>query len=74
MVTAKVKLTSKQFYGEGPEATVTMRFNADYADGRNKEWAANTPSLSLEMTVKGTIAEKFSTGTPYTLTFEPDVG
>jgi hypothetical protein len=65
-VTAKVKLSSK---GDGPGA-VPLVFYADYAEGRNKEWAAATPTLSLNMTVKPEVAELFEVGKPYTLTFE----
>lgn len=72
MVTAKVVCNSKQESGEGTDRVVTVNFSADYADERNKEWAANTPSLSLTMTLKGPVADRFEAGDRYTLTFEPE--
>lgn len=52
----------------------SVHFNADYADGRNKEWAKYTPGLSLGMTVLDEIVERegFVYGKRYTLLFEPD--
>lgn len=66
-VTAKVKLDRKD---EGA-GQVSLAFSPDYADGRNAEWAAYTPALSLQMTVKPEVATHFEQGKPYTLTFEP---
>ena len=68
-VTAKVKCTNKTEQGNGSWA---LAFFADYADGRNKEWADATPSLYLTMTVKPDKGELFELGTAYTLTFEAD--
>lgn len=51
----------------------TVQMTADYADGRNKEWAAATPTLNLNMTVKKDFAEFFEPGATFTLTFEKDV-
>lgn len=66
-VTAKVKCLSKEDAGD----QVHLRFEPDYSDGRNAEWAKYTPSLSLSMNVKGDVAERFEPGGKYTLTFEP---
>jgi hypothetical protein len=41
----------------------------DHADGRNKEWAAATPSLSLQMTLNGKAADLFEQGKRYELRF-----
>lgn len=65
-ITAKVKLTGRE---EGWDKQLNLRFEPDYAEGRNTEWAAATPSLQLQMTVKGDVAEHFQPGA-YTLTFE----
>lgn len=63
--TAKVKLASAE-----PQGNQTLlRFEPDYADDRNQEWAAATPHLQLSMTVKGDVASNFEPGA-YTLTFE----
>jgi len=66
-VTAKVKLTSKTDNGDGQ---VYLTFNADYEDGRNKEWSKYTPALTLNMYVKQEITDLFPTDQTYTLTFE----
>lgn len=68
MITAKVVLNNRTEAGED----VTLTFNADYAEGRNKEWASATPALSLTMTVKGPVAERFHVGDRFTLAFTPD--
>lgn len=70
-VTAKVVCSSKTESGEGEERQVLVNFVPDYADGRNKEWALFTPSLSLSMTLKGVVADKFEPQKAYTLKFEP---
>lgn len=67
-VTAKVTLASKTL----TTATVGLTFNADYGSGRNQEWAVNTPSLQLTMSVKPEVAELFELGGAYTLTFTPN--
>lgn len=38
--------------------TVTLFFNADYDDERNKEWAKYTPSLHVQIVVTAEVAEK----------------
>jgi hypothetical protein len=69
MITAKVKVSSKVYSGEGDQRRAAVRFYADYADGRNKEWAAATPTLNLEMTLNGQAADLFEEGKAYTLQF-----
>lgn len=72
-VTAKVVVSSKQTANEGTAyESVLLGFMPDYADGRNKEWSVATPALSLTMTVKPEVAEHFSQGAAYTLTFSPN--
>lgn len=73
MITAKVWCNSKTESGTGEDRQVAVRFNADYRDGRNKEWARWTPSLDLSVTLKGEVADKFAIGQGYTLTFEQEV-
>jgi len=76
MVTAKIQCQSKQASGDGDARQVVVTFVPDYADGRNKEWSLYTPALSLSMTLKGGVADRFEAGKGYTLTFdesdEPD--
>lgn len=67
-VTAKVKCSSKAPAWEG---AARLSFEPDYQDGRNAEWAAATPHLSLSMTVVDSVAEHFEQGGKYTLTFTP---
>lgn len=66
--TAKVAVARKDSAGDGETDLV---FSADYADGRNKEWAKYTPSLDMRMRVKNSVAEQFSPGQAFLLTFEP---
>jgi hypothetical protein len=73
MITAKVHCQSKTESGEGDARQSVVTFVPDYADGRNKEWSLYTPALSLSMTLKGDVADRFEPGTAYTLTFEPEV-
>lgn len=69
-VTAKVRISSVQKPGGAGPGSTTVHFSPDYDDGRNKEWAVATPSLSLSMTVKDEVAEQhFSAGDAFTLTF-----
>lgn len=67
-VTAKVKVTWKVASGDGAQVT----FGPDYQDDRNKEWAVATPSLNLEMTLKGEVADQFEPGDKFTLVFEKE--
>lgn len=69
MVTAKIFCANKVATGEGDDRQVTVTFGADYADGRNKEWSLHTPTLSLTMTLKGAVADRFEAGKAYTLQF-----
>lgn len=64
--TAKLALSSKTDNNE----QVQLSFVPDYADGRNKEWAKYTPSLSLVMNVLPEVAEKFISGQAYVMTLE----
>jgi hypothetical protein len=68
-VTAKIVCTTKTVQSDG---SANLSFSPDYADARNKQWAAATPSLSLSMTVKGDVEAEFEQGDKYTLTFEPN--
>ena len=67
-ITAVAKLTHKTKSTDGTQTLLT--FSADYADGRNKEWAKWTPALSLDMHVKNEVAEQFDFNGAYLLTFE----
>lgn len=71
-VTAKIVCQAKQETGEGDNRQVNVNFLPDYADGRNKEWSRYTPSLSLQMCLKGAVADEFEVGKAYTLTFAVD--
>jgi glucose-6-phosphate isomerase len=69
MITAKVRCCHKTESGEGENRTARVSFLPDYVDGRNAEWAAATPSLSLEMTLNNKAADLFKADTAYTLQF-----
>lgn len=69
MITAKVTCCSKNETGEGDNRQANVSFLPDYNDGRNKEWALYTPALSLSMTLKGAVADRFEQGKAYTLQF-----
>lgn len=69
MITAKIKLQSKGASGATAEGTTVLAFVPDYQDERNKEWATATPALSLSMTVKDDVADRFEQGKAYTLQF-----
>lgn len=70
-ITAKVTVARKQATAASGDGETDLVFSADYADGRNKEWAKYTPSLELRMRVKDSVAEQFEPGQAFTLTFEP---
>jgi hypothetical protein len=72
MITAKVHCLFKETRGEGDDRRTDVRFIPDYADGRNKAWAAATPNLNLSMTVKGEVAELFHAGRAYILTLQEE--
>lgn len=67
MITAKVKLLSKVNYVDSDVTGLT--FCPDYADGANSEWARNTPTLNLSMSVIGSVGALFETHKTYTLQF-----
>jgi hypothetical protein len=69
VVTAKITCTNKTEQGEGEHRQVNVSFGADYADGRNKEWALYTPGLSLMMGLRGPVADRFEVGKSYELRF-----
>jgi hypothetical protein len=72
MVTAKIVCQGKTETGAGDERQAQVTFAADYADGRNKEWSLYTPALSLSMTLRGAVADRFEQGRRYTLQFEEE--
>ena len=67
-ITAKVKCVARVSADLNGDHDV-VRFQPDYDDDRNKEWAKYTPALSLSMNVRKDVP--FEVGTAYTLTFEP---
>lgn len=71
-ITAKVNLAHKQQTAAGTDGETDLTFSADYADGRNKEWSRFTPSLELRMRVKNSVADKFTEGASYVLSFALD--
>jgi len=74
MITARVHCASKIERGEGADRQAQIRFQPDYQDGRNAEWAAASPMLSLTMTLNGTAADLFEQDKRYELRFveQPD--
>lgn len=59
LCTAKVRCTAKSPAGDGQ---TRLGFSADYAEGRNAEWAMHdTPVLSLTMVVRDEVAARIST-------------
>lgn len=69
-ITAKVTCGRKIIFTSDGTGSAAFTFYADYADGRNKEWAAATPTLQLDITVKN--GDLFQVGKHYTLTFEQE--
>jgi hypothetical protein len=67
-ITARVNLDRKI---ETSNEQTGLSFSPDYADGRNADWAAATPALSVSMTVRNDVADRFTEGGKYTITFEP---
>lgn len=63
--TFKTRLRSKDAQGDGQ---TRLRFEADYTDDANKEWAKYTPTLAFECTVLDEIADRWELGEPYTFT------
>jgi hypothetical protein len=72
VITAKVIVATKTQVGEAEGRQVTVAFTADYGDERNKEWALYTPALSLSMTLKGDVGDRFNPGDRFTLQFVKD--
>ena len=69
-VTAKVVCRQKVETNLGEhQRQALVEFAPDYGDGRNAEWAAATPHLTLSMTVNGAAATEFEPDARYTLTF-----
>lgn len=69
-ITAKVTCSSKMTFSSDGTGSAAFTFYPDYADDRNKEWAAATPTLQLNLTVKN--GDLFEVGKHYTLTFEQE--
>lgn len=71
-VNAVVKLFSKEQLTDLDQ--YKLQFFAPYTDDEgnrlNEEWSKFTPSLAIQMTVIGPVAEKFKLNTEYMLTFE----
>ena len=70
--TAKVRVHSITPSGADQ---VTVALSAHYRDGDNEinqEWAKWTPSLSLSITVKAELADRFPVGQAFLLTFTPE--
>ena len=68
--TLKTQCSKIQKPGGGGHGTTTVNFMPDYQDGRNEEWAALTPALSITFTVKDEIADRWVQGGKYTFTVE----
>lgn len=71
MITAKVKVQSKLLSGVGEHRQAVVQFTAD-TDERNKAWSLYTPALSLSMTLKGEVADRFEPGQAFELRFVPE--
>lgn len=69
-VAAKVVCNSKLITGGGEHRQAVVEFLADHSE-ENKAWSLYTPSLSLKMTLRGDVADRFEPGQAYTLMFEP---
>lgn len=69
MVTAKFKVSRKADMNWAHEVELVP----DYAEGRNKEWAAATPAGMIRLTIKNELAaEQFVEGQGYTVTFQAE--
>lgn len=71
-ITAKVRCDSKIVTGEGDDRRALVTISANYADGRNAEWAKFTPHLNLTMTLNAQASGLFKAGKGYTLLFVED--
>lgn len=67
--TFKTRLRLKDQQGDGQ---TKLRFEADYEDGANAEWAKYTPVLAFECTVLDEIADRWELGQLYTFTASAD--
>jgi len=70
VVTAKIVCNSMLITGAGDHRQAVVKFSANVTP-ENAEWAKYTPHLQLDMTLNGTVADRFEPGQAYTLTFEP---
>ncbi len=68
MITAKVTCHRKTLTGAGEHRQAVVEFAADNSE-RNKAWALYTPALTLSMTLRGDVADRFEPGAAYTLQF-----
>lgn len=68
-ITAKVKCSDIHGSWQGAK---NIAFMPDYGEGRNASWAAATPNLQLTLTVREDVAQLFTVGASYTLTFTPE--
>jgi len=69
-VSMRTRVQAKNELGFGND-NVQLAFVPDYEDGRNKEWAAATPSLTFSMTVTKEIADQFEVGEKITFYAQP---
>lgn len=68
-VTAKFRVARKTDMDWAHEVELVP----DYADGKNKEWAAATPAGMIRLTIKNELAaEQFTVGASYTVLFTLD--
>lgn len=60
-------------YSKIPQSddTTTVYFGPDYNSEENKQWAKYTPSLNFSMHVVNDVADRFSHGQPFLVTFAP---
>jgi hypothetical protein len=75
VITAKIVCQSKSQTGDAEDPQFVVSFRPDYDDDRNKEWSRYTPAMSMSMTLKGAVADRFEVGKAFTLQFveEPAV-
>ncbi len=66
-MSAKLNCASKTESGVGDDRQVTVTFGADYADGRNKEWARFTPSANVSIVLKGELGDRYQIGKSYVM-------
>jgi hypothetical protein len=58
-------------WSDQPPWAWEVEMTPDYAEGRNKDWAAATPAGMIRLTIKNELAaEQMQPGDPYTITFE----